>query len=264
MKRTARTAVLEVFEFLEQSTGRESFALSEVVQAAGSMVPEYGESTIRTYVTSVMCANAPVNHANHTDDLRRVGRGRYQRISDAAGETPKPHPRPAPESRRSGTPKSRTAGVQTEWFWEGNVQAAVVAYLAAQGWSILAVADTETRAAGADIKARRNGVNVWIEVKGYPSAVYARGPKQGKPKPTAPATQARTWFSNALLTAALLRADHPGDQVWLCFPDFQTYRSLGERIASTLSGIDVTVAFLGPDGGLEIIKPDDSPGTPDG
>ena len=38
----------------------------------------YSESTIRTHVTSRMCANAPDNHGTTYDDLVRVGRGLYR------------------------------------------------------------------------------------------------------------------------------------------------------------------------------------------
>ena len=40
---------------------------------------ERSRTTIRTQVGSVMCANAPVHHLNHTDDLVRVGHGIYRR-----------------------------------------------------------------------------------------------------------------------------------------------------------------------------------------
>ena len=39
---------------------------------------EHEESTIRTHVCSVMCANAPTNHMTTYDDLERVSHGRYR------------------------------------------------------------------------------------------------------------------------------------------------------------------------------------------
>jgi hypothetical protein len=37
----------------------------------------YADSTIRTHVTSRMCADAPANHATTYADLQRVGQDRY-------------------------------------------------------------------------------------------------------------------------------------------------------------------------------------------
>jgi Holliday junction resolvase len=56
------------------------------------------------------------------------------------------------------------------WFWEGNVQAAVVSDLAANGWRIRRVANTATSEHGVDIEADRSGERLLIEVKGYPGA----------------------------------------------------------------------------------------------
>jgi hypothetical protein len=42
------------------------------------------------------------------------------------------------------------------WFWEGNVQASLVTWLKANGYSIEAVADTASKEAGKDIIARGN------------------------------------------------------------------------------------------------------------
>lgn len=53
-----------------------TFNADDVVRALTAQGSSYQESTIRTYVSSVMCADAPAHHQNHTDDLRRVDRGR--------------------------------------------------------------------------------------------------------------------------------------------------------------------------------------------
>lgn len=76
---TCRDEILAAFERLENRHGRRDFALAEVVlevQAGGS---DCTESTIRTHVTSVMCRDSPVNHGTVYDDLRRIGRGQYER-----------------------------------------------------------------------------------------------------------------------------------------------------------------------------------------
>ena len=76
---TCRDAVLLAFSQLERRTGRTDFRLKEIVSEVQGLTTEYAESTIRTHVVSVMCANANVHHQNHTDDLVRVGRGIYRR-----------------------------------------------------------------------------------------------------------------------------------------------------------------------------------------
>lgn len=75
---TCRTEVLAAFRRLETRHGRTDFDLHEVVadlQAAST----YKESTIRTHLTSRMCADAADHHAIVYDDLRRAGPGRYRR-----------------------------------------------------------------------------------------------------------------------------------------------------------------------------------------
>lgn len=77
---TARDAVLAAFRNLERRTGRDVFDRAEIVREVLSTTTAFRESTIRTYVTSVLCSNAPVHHPNHSNDLVRVEKGRYRRI----------------------------------------------------------------------------------------------------------------------------------------------------------------------------------------
>ena len=58
-----------------------TFNADDVVRELARQGSSYQESTIRTHVASVMCADAPVHHQNHTNDLRRVGRARYALIN---------------------------------------------------------------------------------------------------------------------------------------------------------------------------------------
>jgi hypothetical protein len=53
------------------------FTLDQIVREMARRGSTYPESTVRTHVTSIMCKDAPVNHANHFDDFERVGRGQY-------------------------------------------------------------------------------------------------------------------------------------------------------------------------------------------
>jgi hypothetical protein len=113
------------------------------------------------------------------------------------------------------------------WCWEGAVVRAVASFLTARGWSIETIANTETGEPGADIKARRSDSVLIVEVKGYPSKTYERGPKEGQPKRTNPATQARHWFAEALLTALLRQAaDGQQHHVAIALPEFAVYTKL--------------------------------------
>jgi hypothetical protein len=62
---------------LGRRSGRHEFSLLEVVQEVQARGTTYKETTIRTHVTSYMCANAPDHHAVVYDDLVRIRRGCY-------------------------------------------------------------------------------------------------------------------------------------------------------------------------------------------
>ncbi|MFN8185439.1 MAG: hypothetical protein U0R69_00015 [Gaiellales bacterium] len=145
--------------------------------------------------------------------------------------------------------------VARDWYWEGNVQALLASWLEAEGWTIEQTADTASRERGTDIRASRGEVRLGIEVKGYPSEVYARGPKAGRPKPTLPVSQARQWYSHALLSAAMMLGCGAFDQVALCFPDRPTYRNLIEKTRTALALMSVTVYLVREDGEVMCDKP---------
>jgi hypothetical protein len=113
-----------------------------------------------------------------------------------------------------------------DWFWEGNVQDALAAYLRAEGWSVDQLADTASRARGIDILARKDGRTLAVEVKGYPSTTYARGEQQGMPKRTNPTNQAPKWFSQALVKAIRTTDGEGNPEVAIAFPDYPRFRSL--------------------------------------
>lgn len=245
----AREEILEAFRRLEAGTGRRVFGLKEVVDEVQAATSAFEESTIRTYVTSVMCADAPVHHTNHTNDLRRVGRGMYARVGHGGA------PEPATTIPQLAEEVEGSEQEGRAWHWEGYVQASVVRHLAAAGWDILAVANTEQRSQGTDVVAARNGARLHVEVKGYPLNTYARGVRQGQAKPTQPATQARVWFAGALLKAAMLRNEHPDDLVAMAFPSFETYKALASRVSLTLTASRIGVIWLTKDGSIDMTGP---------
>lgn len=93
---TCRDEILAVTANLASRSADGTFSPDDVVREMARRGSSYQESTIRTYVTSVMCANAPVHHQNHTEDLRRVDRGRYALINPVARAAFRPPPSTPP------------------------------------------------------------------------------------------------------------------------------------------------------------------------
>ncbi|MGH9921095.1 MAG: DUF7669 domain-containing protein [Nitrososphaerales archaeon] len=75
---TCRDAVLEAFRGLRERNRRDVFKLEQIVHEVLSHTSEFKESTIRTHVTSRMCADAPPNHGVVYADLDRVGPSLYR------------------------------------------------------------------------------------------------------------------------------------------------------------------------------------------
>lgn len=137
------------------------------------------------------------------------------------------------------------------WFWEGRVQDALAAHLAAEGWDVRETADTESKAPGIDLLATMAERWLAVEVKGYPNTTYDHGPKRGMPKPTQPTNQARQWFSHALLGMMLLRHRRPDAEIAICFPRFKTYESLLERTRLSFELLGFGVYLVGKDGSVD-------------
>ena len=75
---SCREEILALAQHLTLESGLDSFALEDLVNAMVRNGSSYRESTIRTHVTSLMCANAPRHHAVRYNDLERIGRGLYR------------------------------------------------------------------------------------------------------------------------------------------------------------------------------------------
>ena len=137
------------------------------------------------------------------------------------------------------------------WYWEGNVQATVARFLISEGWVIESVADTASRQRGIDLIATKRTRRLAIEVKGYPGTVYARGERAGQPKPTAPTTQARHWFAQALLTAILTGGMTERTEVAVAFPDMPRFRELIARSDWALERLGIRVFLAAESGHVE-------------
>jgi uncharacterized protein (DUF433 family) len=138
-----------------------------------------------------------------------------------------------------------------DWFWEGNVQAALIRHLMHDGWQIDAVADTITRARGVDIQASLNGQELLVEVKGFPSRLYLRGSRQGEIKPTQPALQARHWLSDAVFKAMELRSKRPEARIAIGLPKVARYESLLQNTRASLKHLAINVYLVSEDGAVD-------------
>jgi Holliday junction resolvase-like predicted endonuclease len=155
---------------------------------------------------------------------------------------------PVPPARE---PRAAAPTTSQDWAWEGNVQSRVATHLAANGWSIIRVADTASRERGVDIIAERDGQRLLVEVKGWPSSTYARGDRAGQPKPTQPTLQAAHWFAEALTSLIRLGAE-PESRLAMGLPDMPRYRVLLGDAAWALDRLDITVYLATADGAVEI------------
>lgn len=139
-------------------------------------------------------------------------------------------------------------GGEGEWHTEANVQAAVVAALAAAGWRILSVANTATKERGIDVVATSGGATAGVEVKGYPSRNYADPTRAGETKKTAPSNQAGHWFAQAALAAMRLRGKEPQWRSVIALPDFSRYRDLYADTVGSLDAAAIEVWWVQEDG----------------
>lgn len=116
-----------------------------------------------------------------------------------------------------------------DWFWEGNIQSAIVDFMEKDEFEIISQTDTQSKQRGPDIVSKKNGKQRLVFVKGYPSTKYADGAKKGQKKRTRPDTQARHWFAQAIRDAILAKGDDSSLEIALGFPNIRTYRLLIRR-----------------------------------
>lgn len=131
-----------------------------------------------------------------------------------------------------------------DWFWEGNVCTAVETHLVREGWRIVRKADALRREHGVDLHAERNGEEMLVEVKGFPSVSYRDPRRAGEIKKTRPSTQAWMWYSHALMAAVSLQERHPDGTVAMAFPEVQRYRDLIDQTATGLRQLGLIVLLV--------------------
>jgi hypothetical protein len=156
---------------------------------------------------------------------------------------------PRAAHRGSGS-QSPPPAEDMSWTWEGAVQASVVAWLRHTGWIVGQQADTKSRQHGIDILASGALGRLAVEVKGYPQATYAKGERAGQPRRWHPASQARTYFGNALHTALVMRDSLPEAQVALAFPAVPGFVGLLEQVRDSIAELGIRVFLVMPDGSV--------------
>lgn len=133
------------------------------------------------------------------------------------------------------------------WYWEGNVQRALVDHLSGWGYTILRHADTARKEHGADIIARGEGIILHVEVKGYPLAR----------RKTTPNNRARQLYAQAMYAAMRLyevRTYGVDNRVALAFPDKDTYTRLIHKTNHALARLGVGVFIIGRDGNVWVMR----------
>lgn len=230
---TARQEILEVVRGLT-ARGLAPFSPQQVIDELRRRGTTYRESTLRTHIVDIMCVDSPTDRTTSYPDLRRVGRGQYVLASgdDAAR-------RSSMDAEDSAASPTATLPSETSrpWHWEGHVQASFCRYLVNQGWALMSVADTAARQRGPDVVAKRGGVELVVEVKGYPTSTKLSA-----------STQARHYMGGALLTVLLAWAERPDVQVGLVLPDVPTFRTLLSRLSSPLDELSIAAWLVSEDG----------------
>jgi hypothetical protein len=147
----------------------------------------------------------------------------------------------APAPATQGMESSMSDPVEQPWYWEGNVQAAVVSHLKSARYWIKSTANTATKEQGKDIVAvAPPGSTLWVSAKGYPKGTVRTNPR----------TQARHWFAHALFDLILWRGQDERAALAVALPDQVTYRNLSARISWFLAATNAKIFWVREDGSV--------------
>ncbi len=170
----------------------------ELAKALGLSARQHANMACRQLAKAGLLTRRPVN-----DKIRNF------LLSGAA---------PVPSLSSRGTPVNspKTAN----WFWEGNVQDSVIAYLKKQSYQILSFADTASHERGIDIIAEKDGRQLWVSVKGYPKGTER----------TSPTLQAGHWFKKVVFDMIEYRERDKTVSLAIALPDYPRYRNMAAKI----------------------------------
>jgi len=127
---------------------------------------------------------------------------------------------------------------EMEWFEETNVSRKIKNALESVGYRITKF-NEDKREKGHDIEAIKEGLEIIVEVKGYPSDKYVSGPNEGKKKPTNPNLQAKHWFGEALLALLMAKSENSDCKIVIGLPDFRKYRNLLDKIKFVMEKLEI-------------------------
>lgn len=209
--------------------------LAKAITDAGTYAGQGGAPTARQMHARV---------GNYPNLFIRTADGIWLAGSVSASRPPARVARPAPSGR-----------AREEWHWEGRVQSVLAEYLSREGWSIERLADTARGQTGVDILGRHGRRTLAIEVKGYPSLYYARGPRAGERKPTPPTQQASHWLAGALHATIVARARDVATEYAIALPDVKRYRDLVGEVDWALRRLGFGLYFVNQDGSVEQTLP---------
>ena len=245
---------------------REPFGATDVLRWFEARYPDVAASAVRAHIQA-MTGNVPNRQENYPylgsrpPALRRLSRGLYARWTGSAlghggtGLPEQPVQTPVRETPDAVDQVISLPDTTEEWFWEGTIQASLIAHLVREGYQLLRVADTDSREAGTDVIARRAGRTLHVEVKGWPSQFYRDPAKAHLKKRTSAAVMARSWFNDAVVHALRLRDAHPSDDVAICLPDKATYRNLLAGVARSVAACSVEVLVVDERGAVQSASP---------
>lgn len=157
------------------------------------------------------------------------GCGKQAKCNTAAGVEPLDASSTSPvpvSTTAAGTPSTHL------WYWEGNVQAAVVEWLKQQGWEIVQAVDTAAKTPGVDIIARRPPEKeLWVTVKGFPQkSKYV---------------QARHWFAGAIFDLVTYRDKNADLYLAVALPDgYKTYWGLAAKTGWLKKTLPFTILWV--------------------
>lgn len=151
-----------------------------------------------------------------------------------------------------------------DWFWEGNIQTQVLAYMRGEeDFTILSPGDPLPGEQGLEIAAERavdQRVNHrLVSVRGWPSALYTRGSLAGQPRSSSPEVLARTWVAQALLDLALGRGADPDVELSLALPAMASYIRYLQRLRWFLASARISVYLVSQDGRVTVTPPGSPP-----
>ena len=147
-----------------------------------------------------------------------------------------------PAKNETGQISKDMADSCDQWYWEGNVQSAVVKHLVVNGHDIIRVCQTASRERGKDIEAKSKIGTLWVTVKGYPRDTER----------TQATTQAGHWFSGALFDIVCWHGENPDNELAMALPDYPRYRKLAERASWLRALTPFYLIWVKEDGTIEV------------